>query len=524
MKNKQPIEPINNRRQLLTYRRDVANHIYSIWTARDGMSGLAFPFFSGQIDALGMFVTGSFLNDTDETAVLPPSRKVARVDSENITYSEFWQNYMLENEPVVISGLATKWKATFKWIMPDPFISSDEEEKNVKMVPNFDYLKHTFGNDVVSVHMQPVSGGFQGSSNRPRQKEEMSLKQFSDWWFDYHLLLSTKNNNRNGLETSNTSENGDMLYYMKDWQFVAEHPKYVAYTTPVFFKDDWLNGPTGMGNAYKFCYLGPKGTVTPLHVDVLNSYSWSTNICGKKVWNLIPVDCTHLLYDVFGRQLAVHINADREDYGDGDLGTCLYPGLAEARRSSICVIQQEGETLFVPSGWHHTVENVEPTLSINHNWINGTNIGQSWERILNELMREYVKEQSFAENESSASSQNDKAVLPQSKKASKDRFQGNDLLLFWIIVSKKVNEILNQKSKSESKGDDGSFDVSYSSHVSRYNLENVLPILESMHHFLSWSGQARSKVDHLNLDDIDSLSTKIKAYLDEEEIKCNISC
>lgn len=35
------------------------------------------------------------------------------------------------------------------------------------------------------------------------------------------------------------------------------------------------------------------------------------------------------------------------------------------------------QALFVPSGWHHSVENLEDTLSINHNWINGFNIAWS---------------------------------------------------------------------------------------------------------------------------------------------------
>ncbi len=33
------------------------------------------------------------------------------------------------------------------------------------------------------------------------------------------------------------------------------------------------------------------------------------------------------------------------------------------------VVQQKGEMLFVPSGWRHSVENLEETISVNHNWI-----------------------------------------------------------------------------------------------------------------------------------------------------------
>lgn len=30
------------------------------------------------------------------------------------------------------------------------------------------------------------------------------------------------------------------------------------------------------------------------------------------------------------------------------------------------MMQESGEAIFVPSGWHHTVVNLEDTLSINH--------------------------------------------------------------------------------------------------------------------------------------------------------------
>lgn len=52
--------------------------------------------------------------------------------------------------------------------------------------------------------------------------------------------------------------------------------------------------------------MGPglQGTFTPIHADVLRSYSWSTNITGRKLWQLLPPEHTHLLYDRFGRYLA----------------------------------------------------------------------------------------------------------------------------------------------------------------------------------------------------------------------------
>ena len=38
-----------------------------------------------------------------------------------------------------------------------------------------------------------------------------------------------------------------------------------------------------------------KGTWTPLHADVFRSYSWSSNVCGRKKWYLFPPDQEYLL-------------------------------------------------------------------------------------------------------------------------------------------------------------------------------------------------------------------------------------
>ena len=480
-------------------KRDIAKYIYSIWT-RGGsdMSGLAFPFFSGQIDTLGMLVTEQYFQRDDNI------KEVARIHSDDITYKDFHQNFMSKNKPVIISGLTDRWKAASKWITPDPF-SIEESEAKVKMVPDMVYLKKKFGEDIVSVHMQPACGGFKGSSNRARRKDEMRLSHFSDWWSDYHLSLLETGEDKSLC--SNYSGTVEDILYMKDWQFVAQHPTYEAYSTPVFFRDDWLNGKTGMGRAYRFIYLGPKGTVTPLQVDVLNSYSWSTNICGAKRWKLVPAECTHLLYDVFGRKLAVHMDADIEDYSD-DLGPCLYPGLAEARRSTLSFIQEEGDTLFVPSGWHHTVENLAPTLSINHNWINATNIMWSWDKVLNEIMSENFQGKKCRMEELCTPSQNE-SQSQRDKKASEKDCQGNDIYLLWLIISRKARILLDEKSDLQTNDYDEQQDKS------RCDLKKVLCILESMQSLDFFI----RKVDNLDLSDIYDLVAEITAYLSKLKIK-----
>ena len=57
-----------------------------------------------------------------------------------------------------------------------------------------------------------------------------------------------------------------------------------------------------------------------------------------------------------------------------------YPNASKVGRSYE-VIQETGDVIFVPSGWHHQVLNLEDTFSINHNWFNGANVGKIFDEL-----------------------------------------------------------------------------------------------------------------------------------------------
>ena len=65
--------------------------------------------------------------------------------------------------------------------------------------------------------------------------------------------------------------------------------------------------------------------------------------------------------------------------------------IEESKKSTlnkIVMIQDEGEIIFVPSGWYHQVCNLEDTISINHNWFNGCNIETVYHNLILELRSE----------------------------------------------------------------------------------------------------------------------------------------
>ena len=178
--------------------------------------------------------------------------------------------------------------------------------------------------------------------------------------------------------------------YLKDWHFHRlVYDRYTAYSTPHFFSSDWLNewweGGTEMGadselentkkdsdkkldegNDYRFLYIGPQGSWTPLHCDVFGSYSWSANIVGKKRWLFWKPG-----EEPRDERGELVWRVDEEEHNAGRLE----------------VEQVEGQVIFVPSGWHHQVTNLEDTVSINHNWFNGTNIEEVVVRLEAELKK-----------------------------------------------------------------------------------------------------------------------------------------
>lgn len=153
---------------------------------------------------------------------------------------------------------------------------------------------------------------------------------------------------------------------------------------------------------------------TPFHADVFRSYSWSANICGRKKWLLYPPGQEEFLRDTHGNLPYDVTSSELQDRG-------LFPHSEEACQP-LEIIQEAGEIIFVPSGWHHQVYNLvrtaketdhqscyihlwvnflvashsvlkkkpynftqEDTISINHNWLNGCNIDIMWQFLQTEL-------------------------------------------------------------------------------------------------------------------------------------------
>ncbi|KAK6261258.1 hypothetical protein QUC31_007074 [Theobroma cacao] len=323
--------------------------------------------------------------------------QIEKVNGRELSYSEFAERYLAKNQPVVLTGLMDDWGACKDWV------SSNGQ-------PNLHFFSTHFGKSKVQV----ADCGAREFTDQKRV--EMSVLEFVNHWL------------QGSVEDLDGNGNGKSVLYLKDWHFVKEYPEYLAYKTPVFFTDDWLNfyldnyrmhddPDTNQENNdiccsdYRFVYMGAKGSWTPLHADVFRSYSWSANVCGKKKWLFLPPLQCHLLFDRHAQLLALCIirqvvmQLSSSDFGLGfrnmkssvynifdDISETKFSGFKKAIWMEC--IQEQNEIIFVPSGWYHQVHNLEDTISINHNWFNAYNLSWVWDLLLRDYKeaKEYIED------------------------------------------------------------------------------------------------------------------------------------
>ncbi|KAJ1723527.1 JmjC domain-containing protein 4 [Coemansia erecta] len=261
---------------------------------------------------------------------------------EQLTVHEFVRDFLVPNVPVILGpSFTSDWPALRDWVT---------EEKT----PDFDFLASLYGDCTVPVaECDTIYFSDQ-------KRTEMRFSEFIEQW---RAMPEAKK------------------LYCKDWHFTRDSA-YRAYEPPAVLSNDWVNMYCDMkgkggggGDDFRFCYLGGRGTWTPFHEDVWRSYSWSANVCGRKQWTLVPPGQNALFTDGLGNW--VH---DLRAYD-----ATKFPRLNELR--TIEIVQEAGETIFVPSGWWHQVVNLEDTISINHNWGNEFNLACMCDRLQEDLRR-----------------------------------------------------------------------------------------------------------------------------------------
>jgi hypothetical protein len=237
--------------------------------------------------------------------------QIERRAAHGLSTAEFYEKYMLANKPVIITGAMGSWRAMQDWVT-----SAGTPDARV----NTSFLAERFGSAVVTAHNcnRMVMG-------RLRTKD-MTVAEYMAWWEQDRPAVApavdpasadaapvtaaaaaaadgpgpaAAGGNASGkAKKGGKAAAGPDQYYLKDWNFCKEFPEYPAYDRPEYFSQDWLNDHEAAHREdHRFVYLGPKGSFTPLHKDVLQSFSWSANVCGSKEWLFLAPENEPSLYN-----------------------------------------------------------------------------------------------------------------------------------------------------------------------------------------------------------------------------------
>lgn len=224
-----------------------------------------------------------------------------------VSPDEFFERYYSANRPVVLQDLSRNWKALSLWTL--------------------DYLKETVGHVQVEIF---------GARNR-----EMRLGPARDrhrrpiLFGEYVAMIAS------GGETDD--------YYLEanNHAFRQEGMKRLIEDIELFpgFLD-----PSNTEGRIDF-WLGPAGTVTPLHHDLFNVFL--TQVRGRKRVRLIPSWQVHRVYPEHGVWSQVELESP--DYE-------RFPLFEKTDVYDVTI--EPGETLFIPIAWWHHVRALDVSISI----------------------------------------------------------------------------------------------------------------------------------------------------------------
>ena len=241
---------------------------------------------------------------------------------EKLSKKELIKEYIEPSRPVILTDAVTDWPALDK-IVPQLF-----KEKYGHLVKNVKGVDYTFS-------------------------------EFID-----RMLTATKEN------PCPYPFNLNIEYYF---------PELKAYIKPevVYGKIDRVNHPLiprfmfHDTDVYEF-FLGGQGGAFPfLHIDALYLHNQATQLYGTKDFIIYPPEQEKFLYPTKENPKVSPIDIYNPDYEK-------YPLFREAQ--PIRVTLRKGETLLFPTGWWHSTQIFEPSISVGRVHLNAAN----WDKYLSD--------------------------------------------------------------------------------------------------------------------------------------------
>jgi hypothetical protein len=222
-------------------------------------------------------------------------------------FKEFVSKYLSRNRPVILKAAMEDWPAYKKW--------------------SLEYFQQVHGTATVSIQDGRDADPHYERNQKFFRKEVI----FSDF---IERLKQTESSNDFYMTAGNMAQHIESL------------PEIFADSDAVNIGDGYLTGQTEGS-----LWIGPKGTITPLHFDMVNNLF--CQIRGRKQVRLVPSWSLPWVYNDY--HVYSDVDAARPDFDKHPLfeNATVYDFVVNA-----------GEVLFIPIGWWHHLESLDMSISL----------------------------------------------------------------------------------------------------------------------------------------------------------------
>jgi hypothetical protein len=241
----------------------------------------------------------------------PNFGEIQRIDPP--PFHDFLERFIAVNRPVILAGCMEDWKPYNTW--------------------TFDYFRRHHKDSIVGIQDGRDSDPFY-EQNQKFHRKEVRFGDFLD------RLERTDSSNDFYMTAGNMGSHRVALSQLFD---DAEN---------INIRNEYFEFP-----AEGSLWIGPKGTVTPLHFDMINNFF--CQISGSKRVRLVPSWSMPWVYNDY------HVYSD-VDAASPDFDQ--HPLFSNVTMYDFVVYP--GEVLFIPLGWWHHLESLEPTVSLTRKRLN----------------------------------------------------------------------------------------------------------------------------------------------------------
>ncbi|CAI5981270.1 unnamed protein product [Closterium sp. NIES-64] len=215
------------------------------------------------------------------------------------------------------------------------------------------------------------------TENWRRATSQWSIDSLAEEHGDVALKVSVANGHTVRMKLSDyreyvAAQHDEEPLYIFDPKFGEQAPALVTdYSVPPHFTEDVFEAMPALNRPmYRWLVAGPQRSGAGWHVDPALTSAWNTLLAGRKRWALYPPGKVPP-----GVTLRVDDDSGDVDYdGPTSLKWWLevYP-LLRPEDKPMEVMQRPGETIYVPSGWWHSVLNLDLTVAVTQNFASSAN-------------------------------------------------------------------------------------------------------------------------------------------------------